>query len=286
MKTDNYFEIGTSHDVCQDFALSGKINDKIYYALITDGCTESHRVSGEVDFGARVIAYSARESLKNILGKEDNLKSIQPYLMDFNRNLRNQLLFSTRQVGDCLKLTELFADATLAVVLTDGNIANVFIYGDGGVIVYKRSTDIIYKEVSFLSSAPYYMSYLQSVDRNKAYQIAFGSSPVILTTYEINGINGEVRQANEQIKEINPDLYNKTAFTFDDFLSISVTSDGIKSYDTCGNPIPSSTLAKQFISFKNSNAGFLQRRFNFLKREHKESSTTHYDDVSVATVLL
>jgi len=286
MKTDNHFEIGTSHDVCQDFALSGKINDKIYFAIIADGCTESHRMSGEVDFGARVLAYSAREAIKGVLGKSNDLKEIQSSLSKFNSTIRTELIATTRKVGDSLKLSDLFYDATLAIALTDGVIANTFIYGDGGVIVHKRNGDIIYKEISFLSSAPYYLSYTQSVDRNKAYGIVFGASPAILTTYEINGVDGEARQANEQIKTIDPSIYDKTSFVFEDFVSVSVTSDGIKSYEICGNGVPSSKLASKFISFKNGNDGFLQRRFNFLKREHKESNTTHYDDVSVATILL
>lgn len=286
MKTDSYFEIGSSHDVCQDFALTGKINDKIYFAIVADGCTESHKQSGEADFGARILSYSAREALRDMLGNLTDLKQIQSTIPSFNKNLRAKILQSTKTIGDLLKLSELFADATLAIIITDGNLANTFIYGDGGIIVYKRNGDIIYKEVTFLSSAPYYLMYTMNKNRNDGYRIQFGASPAVITTYEIHGVDGCVRQANEVFNTIDETIYDHTATTFDDFLSISVTSDGIKSYDKLGTPIPSTDLAKKFIAFKNSNPGFLQRRFNFLKKEHKEENVTHYDDVSVATVIL
>lgn len=286
MKTDSIFEIGSSHDVCQDFALTGTVNDKIYFTIVADGCTESHKHSGEVDFGARILSYAAREALRNMLGSLNDLSSIQSNLKNFNKALRTKVIESANIVGSLLKLSELFADATLVVAVTDGKIANTFIYGDGGVIVYKRNGDIIYKEVSFLSSAPYYLMYTHNTSRNNGYKIQFGGSPVVVTTYVINGVNGEYRQANEVINSIDESLYDQTATSFDDFLSISVTSDGIKSYDRLGTPILSQDLAKKFISFKNQNAGFLQRRFNFLRKEHKEDNITHYDDVSVATVLL
>lgn len=286
MKTDSYFEIGSSHDVCQDFALTGTVNDKIHFAIVADGCTESHKRSGEVDFGARILSYAAREALRDMLGSLSDLSSIQSNIKNFNKALRTKILQSSNIIGNLLKLSDMFADATLVIAITDGHISNTFIYGDGGIIVYKRNGDIIYKEVSFLSSAPYYLMYTHNKSRNDGYKIQFGASPVVITTYVINGVSGEYRQANEVINTIDEELYDHTATTFDDFLSISVTSDGIKSYDKLGTPILSQDLARKFISFKNQNHGFLQRRFNFLRKEHKEENVTHYDDVSVATILL
>ena len=286
MKTESYFEIGSSHDVCQDFALTGKINDEIYFAIVADGCTESHKRSGEADFGARILSYSAREALRDMLVGSRNLSSVQLNIPDFNKILRDRILNSANKVGQLLKLSEFFADSTLAIVVTDGNIANTFIYGDGGIIVYKRNGDIVYREVSFLSSAPYYLMYTVNKERNDGYKIQFGASPAVITTYLFHGVDVDAQQANEVINTIDETIYDHTASTFDDFLSISVTSDGIKSYDKMGTPILSSDLAKKFIAFKNQNNGFLQRRFNFLKKEHKEENVTHYDDVSVATVLL
>lgn len=286
MKTDSIFEIGSSHDICQDFALTGTVNEKIYFAIVADGCTESHKHSGEVDFGARVLAYAAREALRYMFARIPDLKTAQECLPDFNSNLREKILDATKEIGSLLNLSELFSDATLVIAITDGKIALTLTYGDGGVIVYKRNGDIIYREVSFLSSAPYYLSYLRNKGRNDGYRIQFGASPAVITTYQINGVSGESRQANEVHNTIDEGLYDHTAAIFDDFLSISVTSDGIKSYDKLGETIPSQELVKKFISFKNQNAGFLQRRFNFLKKEHKEQNITHYDDISVATILL
>lgn len=59
MNSDCYFEIGHSHTICQDYALTGKINDVLSYAIISDGCSSSPLV----DVGARLLAHSAKEYL-------------------------------------------------------------------------------------------------------------------------------------------------------------------------------------------------------------------------------
>lgn len=282
MKTDSYFEIGSSHTVCQDFALTGSINN-VYFAIISDGCTESHKKSGEVDLGARILTYAARKTLKTILPLYSDLSAIQP--KKFSKELRDSIIAATLKVGEDLGLCELFADATLVIAITDGKIVLTFTYGDGGIIVCKSNGDIIYREISFLSSAPYYLIYTQNKNRNDGYKVVFGGSPALISTYRIDGVSGEDCQANEVINTVDENIYDKMFCSFDDFVSISITSDGIKSYEQMANPIKSIELVKEFVSFKNQNNGFLQRRFNFLKKDHKEKNITHFDDVSVATIL-
>ena len=59
MNTDFYCEIGDSHVACEDYALAGKINDNISYAIVADGCSSSPNV----DVGARVLAHAALDYL-------------------------------------------------------------------------------------------------------------------------------------------------------------------------------------------------------------------------------
>lgn len=285
MKTDSYFEIGSSHDVCQDFALTGKINDKISFAIVADGCSESHKMSREVDFGARILSYAAREALKEIFGNYKDLEKVDD-IKGINASIREKIIKSSMSIGKLLVLSELFSDTTLVIVISDGIHAYTFMYGDGGVIVCKRNGDIIYREVSFLSSAPYYLSYLANKERGNGYKVVFGASPAIITTYLINGVSGESQQSNEVINTVDEKIYDNFACSFSDFESISVISDGIKSYEKCGSSIKSSEIVSKFVSFKNKNVGFQQRRLNFLNKENKEANITHFDDISIATVLV
>ena len=59
MNEDCYFEIGHSHTICEDYALTGKINENLSYAIVCDGCS----ASDTVDLGARILAHTAREYL-------------------------------------------------------------------------------------------------------------------------------------------------------------------------------------------------------------------------------
>ena len=64
MNADCYYEIGYSHTVCEDYALAGKINNDISFAIVCDGCS----ASPHVDVGARILTYAALSQLKRIYG--------------------------------------------------------------------------------------------------------------------------------------------------------------------------------------------------------------------------
>ena len=133
--TNHYLEIGSSHDDCQDFAISGMVNPNLAYAILCDGCSASHEMCREVDFGARLIAYAAR---KTILEKYKGTIALTEAIPD---NMIHTLLTDSAAMAE--QQRELFAlhpsaiDATLLICLSDGNRHNVLMFGDGG-FVYKR----------------------------------------------------------------------------------------------------------------------------------------------------
>lgn len=61
MKTDSCYFIGKDHRICEDYAISG-VKNNIAYAIVSDGCSASL----DVDFGSRVLALSARETLQTL----------------------------------------------------------------------------------------------------------------------------------------------------------------------------------------------------------------------------
>jgi hypothetical protein len=58
MKADSYFEIGSTHQVCQDYALA-YASDDFAYAIMSDGCTSSLNT----DIGARLVSVIARDAI-------------------------------------------------------------------------------------------------------------------------------------------------------------------------------------------------------------------------------
>ena len=288
MNTDKYFEIGSDHTVCQDFALDGNIGN-IYFAIITDGCSESHELCGEVDFGARAVAYLAREAIKGLALTflDDNEETLHT----IGKTIRNKIIEKLKPLRNHLGLDTRFSDSTLVIAITDGKVTYAYIFGDGGVITVNKSDTIKYNEVHFLSSAPLYLSYINDVERMKAYQLSFGSTPVLnsMNVIPFDGDLNNVSSVITQIKEINEDLYKLTSFIFKDITSISVVSDGVKSFQTIDkeiNSIPSINIVKKLVAFKNTKGEFTKRRMNFFNKDNKANNVSHYDDISIATIIL
>ena len=163
-------------------------------------------------------------------------------------------------------------------------------FGDGGVIIKTKGDEIIYDEVSYLSSAPYYISY-DNKERENLYIKEFGNSPVIHSRYMIpfNGDIESVKVSHNQAKEINYSIYDFSSFIYNDFSSISITSDGIKSFQSLeseNKEVEAIKMAKRFVDFKSKSQVFLKRRMLMIKKENANSKITHYDDISVASILL
>jgi len=293
MTADSYFEIGNTHEVCQDYALSGKLNDNLSYAIITDGCSQSHKECGEVDLGARVVAYAARDALFQFYSKEtilvDKRGNGSQFVM-MRVAIFAHVLRKIKEVRDSLQLHEIYSDSTLLVCISDGKLAYVFAFGDGGVIVKTKNDEIIYDEISYLSSAPYYVSYELYKERNIQYLKEFGSSPVIHTNYVIPFDKGieDAKVTHRQAKEIDYQIYDFSSFIYSDFSSISVTSDGIKSFqalESDNKEIGAIEMALRFCDFKGKSNTFLKRRMLMIKKENAVKKITHYDDISAASIV-
>jgi hypothetical protein len=287
-KTDTYFEIGSTHDICQDYALAGNISNNIAFAIVTDGCSESHKMCNEVDFGARVVAYSARDAICSLFELHKELPNDIHYMKTVEKSIRQKTLLNIKPIKDRLRLHDMFSDSTLVITLTDGKIAYTFIYGDGGVIVTKKNNTILYNEISFASSAPYYIVYTEDKNRNNGYRISFGSQPVTSREFILEPNKPDIVNSRQTL-EFSEKLYDFSSYMFDDFSSIVVTSDGAKSYqkiNEASKEIESQKMIRRFTTFKNTNGCYLQRRMKMLKKECETEIVSHYDDVSVAGIIV
>ena len=193
MKTDSYFEIGSSHESCQDYALTGT-SGEIGFAIVTDGCSESHNISGQADLGARVVAYSARKALMNpdivkIVSEAD--RGSEPLFSIVLETVRKKIMDSAERVREELNLSPLFSDCTLLMAVVSQNKANLFMFGDGVAAVKFKNGDMSVIDVTYLSGAPYYPSYPLDPNRLNAYVQEFGSAglDIRVDNNQLNGLN-------------------------------------------------------------------------------------------------
>lgn len=283
MNTNSYFDKGTSHDVCQDYALSGNINDN-YYLIVTDGCSASHDLCKQVDFGARILSYSAKKYLTTFLY---NCKDFELKKENICKLFSVEILSQARIAAQHLMLSPMALDSTLIIAITDGNKSYVFIYGDGGLIVQYPNGDTCFTEITYLSGAPYYLSYALDQERQKGYSKEFGCSPVVITDYKTEP-NKEPVIHNKVIEKADENIYLSTCYEINGASSISLVSDGVKSfqcYNDQGNTVDISAyqMAMEFTNFKNFHGNFVERRILALKRQLEKTKTHHYDDISISS---
>ena len=60
MNKDSFFKIGSTHNICQDYAISGRDEHyKVDYAIISDGCSGAE----DTDIGSRLVSLIAKQNI-------------------------------------------------------------------------------------------------------------------------------------------------------------------------------------------------------------------------------
>jgi hypothetical protein len=265
MNADHSFQIGNSHTICEDYAISGLVENGGAYAIVSDGCSSST----DTDFGSRVLALSTKKTLStgginmdcSTFGKTtiDNLKGLK-YLFP-------------------LHPTSL--DATLLALWVKDNEYTVNIYGDG-VFFHKTSTTLRIIHIDFDSNTPAYLSYHLDEERKKNYDTVNGLKNIIDRKSYIN----PPQDIGEDIRHVSPFLDVSFKGIVEPGDIIGVCSDGVNSFQKADVGINWSDVIKQITDFKSLPGVFVQRRLGFLKRQWVKDQTTHYDDLSVAAIVI
>jgi serine/threonine protein phosphatase PrpC len=254
MNTDNVFYIGKDHQVNEDYALSGVTNG-LAYAIVCDGCS----ASTNVDFGARILALTARENVVMDMDKD-------PY--EFGGDTIKKAYETAKRFAllhpQCL-------DATLLVAWVFNNNLNVYMYGDG-VMVHRNKEGIKMAHIHLTSGAPDYLSYILDYKRIESYNKLEDNRKEVWTSF--NGIH--------DYKPFVPFTY-KCAVEDGDV--ISVISDGINSFRKADNEaIDWKDLVNEFTEFKNFEGQFVLRRVSAFKRKIAKDNWHHLDDISIASI--
>lgn len=280
MNTDCAFYIGTTHDVCQDYALAGKNS-----IAISDGCSGSPRS----DIGSRVLSITAMNKMVE-LGS----------LYDFNEQ---ECILLARPAIKMLNIPNECLDATLLAAISYEESLHAICCGDGVIAIKTKTGNTILIDNAYVDNFPFYMNYLyDTTGRYKNWKENYNNRKITETVISSSGdiiSNSEVTQHSRIHEDIGliMVLDNKIFLeisAIDDVEYLAIMSDGVHSfYETvvtetsrCNQPISYIDVAKDLLSFKNFNTSFVQRRINKFRKNCTKKNWGNRDDVSLSVIYL
>ncbi len=145
--TDCHFEIGSTHNVCEDYALAGE-----YRAFLSDGCSTGLYT----DVGARLICHTA-------FGMQD--RYCTPERIMYEVNAARRVLVLPRE---CTR-------ATLFSGFCCDDHYSVSAVGDGAIVAVGHDKSVRVWEIEYPSGAPMYPAYMADRREMEAYMEEFGA---------------------------------------------------------------------------------------------------------------
>lgn len=282
MNSDFAFSIGSSHDICQDYATNYNRHN-LNQIVVCDGCSSSLMT----DIGSRVLALAAQDCTQffppgGIYFKDRIEKFLNMIAMRFLSAMTS--LFKTPEP---YTKEETMYDATLLIgKLMDDGTFSILVVGDGAIAIERKDGTWWFINIVSTSGYPYYLSYHIFNDRMEAFKKKYEG----VTIFHEDEINPNKWQSDLVIEEDDrPIFYN---FKLDNIKSISLLSDGICSFkkrvitETSQNieSIGFKETIQELIQFKGRKGRFVQRRLNKFERQCQERGWYHTDDLSIATM--
>ena len=162
MQTGSFFTQGSTHMVCEDYALNG-----VDYAIVSDGCSNGGGPRIHTDFGSRLLAKAAEEHLLKINGPfELFMQAVCSTAQTQQRSFPNLPV-------DCLT-------ATLLTAVFHEGLFKVNIVGDGLVAARKKDKTWEIRSYDFVpggetgKKAPYYLKYDMMNQRQEYFRLFGG----------------------------------------------------------------------------------------------------------------
>jgi len=155
---DDFFHMGEKHsrsgEPCEDYSISGIINENISYGIISDGCSGAQ---SRTDIGARAWCIAAEKVIKK-LNRNDSLFPDDFYLKVKDVFLKN-------------RLTDKHQDefASLVLFYENNDIINLWMMGDGGYVIKNFNDEITLYYYEWENNKPFYPAYL--LDNNDIFKI-------------------------------------------------------------------------------------------------------------------
>ncbi len=272
MNADSTFTIGTTHTVCQDYALSHSSVEGSF-VIVSDGCSTSR----DSDFGARLLA---RAAAKIISGSPE---------VD-HRSVHEAASLVALQWAQGIQLPKETADATLLTAYADADNLLIGATGDGVVILESTSEETDVYSISFPAGFPLYPTYLHQADRLKAWQVASGAIKEV-KRFHAASICEPLQLVETWITSEATEVFRLSAANY---RHVVLISDGIHSFYRAQETITSRSLKSipmeqqlpVLVSFKGTHGAFVARRVKRFMKEGISNGLAHADDLAIAAIYL
>lgn len=221
--TDSYFQQGTTHDICEDYALHGS-----NYVVLSDGCSNGGGPSLESDWGSRLLAKAGEQYIR-LVGSE----SQSNYGVACADLAKDQCALFPSLSINCIT-------ATLAATRFDdkAQIFHNIMYGDGMILGRRRDKTWEMHQYEFVpggtsgQAAPFYPRYMLLQEEMNRFFEFFGGG-FLHTIYKGDLFNGDSKDITKE--EITGTLtkekpYFENQFSAVDFDLNLISTDGIFSF--------------------------------------------------------
>jgi hypothetical protein len=286
MNADSAFLIGTTHAVCQDYAVAGPRLSKNLssnagvqsrpYVLVSDGCSSSV----DTDIGARLLVKAA----ERLIVTSDHIPVTR--LPDLHSQAASIALAQAEAIGLCPETV----DATLLIVHLCGDQAIVGCSGDGVVVLQSRTGAIDIYTISYSSGYPFYPSYTHQpgrlramVDENRDHK-------------EIKHFRRSAEGEPFTLQKITASGQVTEVFTvpIEEHRLVALFSDGIHSFSMAQQtptsrrtqPIPMEDVIPELLSLKSTNGAFVRRRTQRFMKDCRVKGWQNSDDLAVAIMYI
>jgi len=256
MNTDATVNIGSTHTVCQDYAIA-----RSDYVILSDGCSSSP----DTDIGSRLLVRALDQTLRATATTE---------IAELHKDAARIALDWANLIG----LPAQGVDATLlSAHITDENLI-IACSGDGVIILESKTGVLDVYSISSPSGYPFYPSYIHQPDR--------------LTEMVINNrCTKSITDLRSNHVTTSDSLTIAFKLNAADYKYAALGSDGITSFfhtQPSANgkhvePVCLSDVLAELWSFKTSRGAFVERR---MKRFKKDTRWQHADDLTLAVIHL
>jgi hypothetical protein len=118
MKIDTFIEIGSQHQMCEDYIISGD-----NYIFLADGCS----ASDHSEMGARFLCYMAKQFME--------MYPTYPMEAGFPEKMGTWIIHNAEVLSRHLGLDKTSLDATLITAYVDDTYVYINMFGDGCLVL-------------------------------------------------------------------------------------------------------------------------------------------------------
>ena len=279
-EVNHCFEIGSSHIICQDYALSGQIElDGVvyHYGIVCDGCSSSK----DTDVGSRYLAMATRKILNIELKNDPNIANIKADV------IANKIIQEASKYNDSeILLKNCSYDSTLLFFIADDKNYRVFFFGDGCAYIDDNGKHLY--SLEYAENAPPYLSYRLYNDRLFGYGGKYGQTNKNLNVWNVDDINHPSLRTQSFTKIVD-DPYLDLIGDVETLKQISLFTDGIFSFERVDqkglNKVSFIDASIDYVNYPVKKGEFTIRNFKFNAKNNLKNGIRHFDDLSCVSIV-